>query len=518
MKKFWKVALVCAVSAAVLCGCGGGSSNSGGGSASSDTASEVKGDIVIGVKTDISSLNPHNHNDITSAYVTRSIYSNLIRLNEDNEFVGDLAESWEQVDPTTVSFKLKEGVKFSNGEPVTSEDVKYSLELQKDSAKVGHLVDIIDNVEVVDDTNFIIHMNAESNALISSLQHSGAAILCKSYCEELEANGKSLDDEPMGSGPYKFVEWVASASVTLEKNPDYFDADRMAQNDTITLKVIPEESARTIALETGEIDMLLDVGTADAQKIRDNADLALDEYEITTEEFFCMNTQKAPFDNVLVRQAMNYAIKKDDVLISAANGEGTIADNYFSPVALGYYDTAVKYEYDVDKAKALLEEAGYGDGFTFTVFVSNENRARSATVIQENLSQLGITMNIEQMESATFFERTGNGEHDACLTGWVPNAEPDNSYRPLFKSENVGSGGNRAFYVNEEVDKLVDAAAVSLDQDEIDAARSEVIRIISEDAIWVPLYNETGMIGRNKDLQGVVGSSIKYQDFYGIHY
>lgn len=513
MRKFWKAALVCLLSATVLAGCGGKSSNSG-----SDGGSTAKTEIVAGMKSDISSLNPHNHNDIASAYVTRSIYSNLVRLDENNEFVGDLAESWEQIDSLSVSFKLKEGAKFSNGEPVTSEDVKYSLEIQKDSSKVGHLVDMIDNVEVVDDTNFIIHMNTESNALISSLAHSGGAILCKSYCEELEANGESLDDKPMGSGPYKFVEWVASSSVTLEKNEDYFDPDRMAQNEKITLKVIPEESARTIALETGEIDMLLDVGTVDAQKIRDNADLALDEYDITTLEYFCMNTEKAPFDNVKVRQAMNYAINKDDVLISAANGEGTVADSYLSPVALGYYDTCVKYEYDPDKAAQLLEEAGYGNGFTFTVYVSNENRARSATVIQENLSKLGITMNIEQMEAATFFEKTGNGDHDACLTGWVPNAEPDNTYRPLFKSENVGSGGNRSFYKNEEVDKLIDTAAVSLDQNEIDAARSEVLKIVSEDAIWVPLYSETGMIGRNKDLQGVKGSPIKYQDFYAIHY
>lgn len=517
MKKIWKSLIAATMAAVMMTGCGGGGASDDSSDSASSADKSAKTDIVIGMGSDISSLNPYKQNDINSCYVARSLYSNLIRVTPDNKFVGDLAENWEIIDPKTAKFTLKDA-KFSNGEPVTSEDVKYSIETQKASSKVGHLVEFIEDVEVVDDKNFVMHLNKETNSLISSLAHACSVIMCKSYCEGLEAEGKNVDDYPMGSGQYIFDEWVASSTVTLKKNPDYFDPERAAQNDSITFKVIPEESARTIALETGDVDMLVDVSSTDAQKIRENEKLAMTEFDMTAIEYLCINCEKSPFDDVKVRQALNHAIKKEDVLIVAANGEGKIMDTYFTPVAIGYYGTEKTYEYNPEKAKELLKEAGYENGFEITCLVSSPARAKAATVIQENLSKVGITMNIEQMESATFFEKINNGEHDVCITGWVPNAEADNTYRPLFMSEKSGPGGNRSFYKNPEVDKLVDEAAVSLDQAQIDANRGKVLEIVSEDAIWVPLFSKGGMIASQKDLQGIVGSPIRYQEFWSLHY
>jgi len=515
--------------ASLLTACGGSpSSNDGtqaqgetqadGGAETSQSTGTGSGTINIGIKSDLTSLDPQNHNDTISAYATRHIYSNLVSLTPENEFVGNLAESWEYQDDVTVAFTLKEGVKFHNGETLTSEDVKFSLERQKSAPKVGHLVSMIDEVEVVDDTHFIIHMNTPSNALVSSLFHSGCAILCKSYTEALEAEGKTLESAPMGSGPYKFEEWKPGASFTLVKFDDYFDPATAAQNDKLVFQVKTEESARTIALETGELDMVIDPNTTDAGRIRDNASLALDSCDSTLIEFFCMNTQKAPFDNKLVRQAMNYAINKEDIVIAAVDGEGEPYDNYIGKAAIGRYDTVVKYEHDVEKAKSLLAEAGYADGFTFTCYLATEPRQRSATIIQANLAELGITMNIETMESATFYEKTGNGEHDACLTGWVANAEPDNTYRPLFTSDKIGPGGNRAFYQNPEVDKLVDDAATNRDAAAVQKDYETILHTVSDDAIWVPLYSKPIMVARNKDLQGFTPSPINMHDFYGLHY
>ena len=527
MKKTGKILLGCLLAASVfMTACGGSKSSSSadntqteaGKTEGSAAAGSSDGIIRAAMKADITSLDPHDHNDVQSSYVTRHIYSNLVRVNENNEVVGDLAESWDYADDTTVNFKLKEGVTFSDGTPLTAEDVKFSLERLKASAKVGHLAAMIDSVEVVDDLNFIIHMNQPSNALLTSLAHSGGAIMCKSYVEKLESEGKKVADAPMGSGPYTFVSWMPGSSVELKKNPNYFDEERAAKNEGIILKAISEETSRTIAVENGEVDLLLDVGSNDAQKIRDNENLALDEYESSQIEMMNLNTSKAPFDNVLVRQAMNYAINKEDVLIVAINGEGTTVDGYLAPGAIGYKDTAVKYEYNPEKAKELLAEAGYADGFTFTAYLSNDTRARSATAVQANLQQIGITMNIEQMEASTFFEKTGNGEHDACFSGWVANAEPDNTYRPLFMSTNAGAGGNRAFYKNPDVDALIDDAATNRDEAKVDEDYKEITKTISEDAIWVPLYSQTGFIARNKDLQGVEISSFSMHVLSGAHY
>lgn len=538
MKKVLSAILAGTLAMSLLVGCGGGSnsgdsgnagsSGSAGGSNTTTTAAAGGGEsssgntggqvINIGIGSDLTSLDPHNHNDTVSAYATRHIYNNLVRMTEDNEFVGDLAESWEYKDDVTVEFTLKEGVKFHDGSVLTAEDVKFSLESQKESAKVGHLVSMVESVEVVDDTHFIIHLNTPSNALVSSLNHSGCAIYSKAHVEKLLAEGKKIEDEPMGTGPYKFENWTPGASFSLVKNPDYFDPERAAQNDRLVFKVIPENSARTIALENGEIDLLVNVPSTDAQKIRDNDKLALDEYVSTHVEYFTVNHTKAPFDDVRVRQALSYAINKDDIVIASMNGEASTFDNYIGAAAIGYYDVVTKYEYNPEKAKELLAEAGVADGFTFNCYVAGATRATSATVIQANLAELGITMNIEQMEASTFYEKTGNGEHDSCLAGWVANAEPDNTYRPLFVSADTGAGGNRSYYKNPEVDKLVDDASVNLDKAAVQKDYETILKTLSDDAVWVPLYSPTGMLARQAGLQGVTPSPIGMHDFYSVHY
>ena len=158
------------------------------------------------------------------------------------------------------------------------------------------------------------------------------------------------------------------------------------------------------------------------------------------------------------------------------------------------------------------------DGFSFTCYVAGSTRATTATVIQANLAELGITMNIEQMEASTFYEKTGNGEHDACLAGWVANAEPDNTYRPLFTSANSGAGGNRSFYKNPEVDKLVDDAAVNRDKAAVQKDYETILKTLSDEAVWVPLYSPTGLIARNAELKGMTPSPIQMHDFYALHY
>ena len=188
MRRTGKMVLACLLAAsAMLTACGGSGDTGSAGSAGTTTQaaaiggeSRKDGIIRVGMSSDITSLDPHANNDVNSSNATRHIYNNLVRVTNDGEVLGDLAESWEFLDDMTVQFKLKEGVKFSDGTPLTSEDVKFSLERQKASAKVGHLVAMIDTVEVVDDLTFIIHMNQPSNALLTSLAHAGGAILCKS--------------------------------------------------------------------------------------------------------------------------------------------------------------------------------------------------------------------------------------------------------------------------------------------------------------------------------------------------
>jgi peptide/nickel transport system substrate-binding protein len=511
MKKLVSLTLALLLCVGMLAGCSG--SNNNGGDAAGD------GIIKLAVSSDITSLDPQNHNDTVSAYMTRHIYSNLITIDENNNFVGDLAESWAYVDgsDTQIAFKLKEGVKFHDGSTLTSEDVKFTLERCKTSTKVPHLVAMIDNVEVVDETNFIINLLYPSNTIISSLFHSGAGILSKAYTEALEAEGKTLLDQPMGTGQYKFVSWTPGTSVVLEKFDEYFDETRADQNNGLEMKVYLEDAARTIALETGEVDLCLKVPTTDANRIKDNAELALNEVSATHIEYFGFNTQKAPFDNKLVRQAMNYVVNKSDVVIAATEGVAAPFDSYISSAAIGYYDTAVKYEQDLEKAKDLLNQAGYNESnpLTFTAILSGDARSKSATVIQAALKSIGVEMKIESMESSTFYEICGAGDQQAFFSGWVANAEPDNTYRALWTNE---GGNNYSHYNNDTVNGLVNVAATSIDKAEVENAYKTVLATISDDAVWCPLYQMPSMLAYRAGLQGVHNSAIGMHNLYALHY
>lgn len=472
--------------------------------------------INLASQSDIISFDPHNHNDSVSCIATRHIYDNLIMLNDDGEFVGQLAKSWDFIDEMTVEFTLVEDVTFHNGEAFTSEDVKFSLERQMESAKVGHLVSMIEEVEVVDDYNFIIHLNEPSTALISSLAHSGGAMLDKTTVEALEASGETVEANPNGTGPYYFENWNPGESFSILRFDDYYGT--VAANGGLYVRAITEESSRTIALETGEIDLVINVGSTDADRIRSASNLDLVEYESTHIEWFAFNTTVAPFDNVLVRQAINHAIDREAVITVAVNGEGEVNHSYLGSGAIGYSDDVSVYDYDLEKASELLAEAGLADGFEFSVMVSSDLRSRSAQAIQASLAQVGITMNINQVDSSVFFDLTGAGEHEALLSGWIANAEPDNTYRPLFHSSNVGAGGNRAFYTNDLVDDMIDAAAIEHDSEARFEMYDEILRIVSEDAIFAPLYTVNGLIGKNSQLQGFTPSAIYMHNYDQLHY
>ncbi len=509
--KFYKKALALVLSTmllgSVMVGCGT--------SASSATQGE---DAIIKMaqSTDVISFDPHNHNDVSSSNVTRHVFSNLVKLTTDGEFVGDLAEGWEFLDDLNVKFTLKPDVKFHNGDVLTAEDVKFSLERQKKSSKVGHLVKMIDSVEVVDDLNVIIHMNEPSSALISSLAHSGGAILNKKVVEELDATGKTMDSNMVGTGPYKFEAWNPGDSVSLVRNDEYFG--EKPANGGLQIRVITEESSRTIALETGEIDVVLDVASTDAKRIRDNSELELVEYESTQVEFLVMNTQKAPFDNPLVRKAINHAVDKDSIITVAVNGEATPQASYLGDGAIGYSSDVTVYDYDLEKAKALLAEAGYANGFECSVYVASDTRSRAAQVLQASLAQIGVTLRIEQMDSGVFYDKTGTGEHDMALTGWVANAEPDNTFRPLFHSSNIGSGGNRSFYVNDTVDALIDEAAITQEMDKRLENYAEVLRVVTDDAIFAPFYTKKGLVAKRDNVDGIEVYPINMHRFENIHF
>jgi peptide/nickel transport system substrate-binding protein len=526
MNKFGKRLIAFLIAGAMifsLAGCGKEEKKSTGDSTGSSTNSaKTEGDtITIASKADLTSLDPHKMNDIASAPAIRSIYETLIRLNpETNEFEPYLAESYEYVEGSDkdIKFKLNEGIKFHNGDPLTSEDVKFSLDRQHSSGNAGHLVSDIDSVEVIDDLTFIIHLKQPTSTIISSLAHMCCSILDKEYVEKMDAENKSLDEGPVGTGPYMFDKWTLGSQWSLKKNPNYWNDKFKAQADRLVCKVIPEETSRTVALQAGEIDLLLNVPNVDIENIKKDKNIDLMEYQSTALEFLALNCSKEPFNNKALREAVAYCVNRDDIIQVQFDGQATPCYTCIGPAAIGYTDDVEKREYNIEKAKEKLVEGGKPDGFSFTISTFGDTRARACQVIQAACKEAGIDVKIETLEKSAYYDKIGHANHEAAYSGWNANAEPDNTYRPLYSSATIGTGGaNASCFKSDEIDKLIDEGSKLTDNDAKVKKYEEVAKIVAKECAVIPTCSEKGYIAKSKNVDGMVISPIQNHDFFGLH-
>ena len=458
--------------------------------------------ITVGVSQDILSFDPHGYTGIASTIPGRHIYDTLVRIMPDDSLEPCLAESWEVIDPQTIEFKLRDDVTYHNGQPFSAEDVKFSIERHLGTTYTLSMVSAIDHVDVIDEYTCRVILNTPATSMtLTNLAYPTCGIVDKTTVEELEAAGETLDENPIGTGPLKFVEFMSGDHVTLAKNEEYWGEP--AKMDEMILRIIPDDSARSIALETGEVDILLNVPTTDYDRIRENSDLVLEEYASTGMEFAYLNTQKAPLDNKLVRQALSHLVQREAIIEIAENGEGI---PLYSPIAEGhryYMPDVVHYDYDVEKARELLEEAGYGDGFELSLICINQPRARTGQVLQEAFAQVGITLNVELIENSAYLEMTRNGEHQIALSSWTSSVDPNATFPSLFSSGPLGSANNRSLYNNPEIEPLLEAGLAGSTFEERYEIYSEVQKIIMEDAAIIPFYTQIGAVARQADLQGL---------------
>lgn len=524
-KKNWKAMTALALAAAmILGGCKGGNEEAAGTSAvteetaaagtGEDAPAVTKDDIVLATKSDIKTLDPMGTNDTTSSVAHRHIYSRLVEINENSETVGDLAESWEQVSDTEWKFTIRQGVTFHDGTECKAGDVKFSLERAKEMPRVRQYVEQIDEIIVEDDYNLTLKLSVPYAPLLDSLSHTGTSILPEAA---VTAQGDAFWENPVGTGPMKFVEWAPNDHWTLERYDGYFKGPGLTH--TLTMRIMPEGGARTIALETGEIDVSISVDAADVQNVESNPDLAAMEKTSVSVEYLAMNCEKEPFTDPLVRQAVNYAIDKQSIIDVVMEGRGTQANSVININIPGYSEEVESYPHDVEKAKELLAEAGYPDGFSTTIYASGDVRNREAQLIQAQLLEIGINVEIELYEWGAFLDAINNGEHEMFLNSWSnATMDPDASTFPLFHSKNFGATGNRAFYADREVDELIEAAQTESDHEKRMELYKEVQQKINDDAPWVPIYYGTSCTGIRADLKGYVMHPAGAEHYENLHY
>lgn len=491
-------------------------------SATSVAAEKMRDQIIIGTGADITSLDHQLNNDISTGFYTRSVFETLVKLNpETGEFENWLAEDITNEDDVTIKVKLREDIEFSNGTPLTAEDVKFTLDRQKNHGKVSHLILMIKEVEIVDDLNLIIHLNEPSSALVTSLAHPGCSIICKSVVEPIDEAGDEVNEpsDSVGTGPYKITGWVLGSEFTLEKNENYWNKDAAAVTPKLVFKVIPEDTSRTVALETGEIDVLLDVPTISVNEIKDNPDLKILDFTSTLLQGVVFNTSKPPFDNKALREAVAHCMNREAMIQVQFDGHAEINYSCIGLAAIGYTPDVKHYEYDLELAKEKLAEGGKPDGFSFSVLVRESSQAKGMQVLQAACAEVGIQMDIQQVEPALYFDMTGKGLHEACHLGWTANAEPDNTFRPFFSKETVDAGGaNRSKHWSPEIEELLEKASTTYDYDEKVELYQEISKLAMEDCVTVGYCSPTGFVAMRKEVDGFIVSSIQNHEFYQLKY
>lgn len=471
-----------------------------------------KDSIIVAIPSDTTSMDPHVGKETASVQVTNNIFSTLVTCTQDLEIKPCIAESWRQISDTEWEFKIRNDVTFHDGSKMTIDDVKYSLERAIASPYVSYIVDFISEVNIIDDTTLQVKTYQPYAPALVQLSLPFAAIVPRALTED-EAKLEEFKLHPIGTGPYKFVEWRQGEYTKLEAYEDYFGEAPKTKN--ITLKIIPEGEQRTIALETGEVDLAYEILTNDLEKIRSDQNMILYEAPSLTCWYVSMNTEKAPFDNKLVRQAIRYAIDEQKIVDTVVNGAGIVATSIAPPSAIGYAGDKVEgYPYDPDKAKELLAEAGFPNGFAAELMVNdNQSRIEVCTVLQQMLKEVGIDVTIKVMEYATFFEASNNGEHEMAYYLWTCAApDVDYQYYSLIHSANRGAGGNRSFYNNPEADALIEKARQTTNIEEREKYYEELEELLQEETPNALIYYSTITAASTKNVEGFDMSAAGYHN------
>jgi len=489
MKKLFLLSLLLLVGV-MISGCASEpeeSSATGGGS--EEEGSGSGGDLVIANLSDAVSLDPAGVNDVPSYDVQTNIFERLVKQDENMELQPLLAESWEAIDDVTWEFKLQEGVTFHDGSEFNADVVKTNVERVLDpdvAAPAASYLAMIDEIEVVDDYTIRFITEFPFSALPSHFAHNVGGMISKEQIEddyaameEGKEPGTVINENPTGTGYFKFESWTPGDSIKLVKNEDYWDGE--AKLDSVTFKVVSEDLTRIAEIETGDSHITNPLSPSDIEQVKGTDGVHVTEQDSVALDYIGFNVTQEPFDDEKVRQAVTMAIDKEQIVDGIYNGVGELAIGPLAPAVPGYDDSISGLEYNVDKAKELLAEAGYEDGFSTTIW-TNDSRERIdvATNVQAQLKEIGIDLEVEILEWGAYLDKVDNGEQEMYILGWSNStATADTGIYPLFHSENLGNAGNMSFLEDDDIDALIEEARREMDEEK----RNDIYSEIQEDLV-----------------------------------
>lgn len=512
-KKLFALFLALVMVGAVLPGCGDGSKDPGGQGNNGKTGEPVKGgEITVGIAQDLDdSLDPHQTVAAGTREVLFNIFEGLVKPNSDGEMIPAVAEKYTlSEDGTTYTFTLREGVKFHNGQTVTAEDVVYSINRcaavpEGQEKPLVAAFSAVKSVEALDEKTVAVTIAQRDLEFISYMT---AAIIPADY--------ENQDTAPVGTGPFKFVSRTPQQDFVMERFEDYWGAP--AWLDKVTYKICENADALVMNLNGGSIDLCAHLTSAQASQLNQNFQVL--EGTMNLVQAIYLNNQAKPFDNQLVRQALCYAIDRQGIMDMVADGHGTAVGSSIYPAFTKYFlpELVDKYPHDVAKAKELLAQAGYPDGFDMTISVPNNYQPHmdTAEVVAEQLREAGINVTIQPVEWSTWLDTIYNGrQFQATLVG-VDAANM--TARAMLERFTSDYGKNFINYNNPAYDALFQQAINAQDEATQTDLYKQMETMLADTAANVYIQDLCDLVAMRQDLGGLKFYPIYVLDLSTVYF
>jgi peptide/nickel transport system substrate-binding protein len=458
------------------------------------------GKITLVMDNDAPTMDPHRHAERSGVTVNWQMFDSLMFRQNDMKIVPGLAESYKILSPTVIQMTLRKNVQFHNGEPFNAQAVKFSLERVLDpktkSPRVSS-VNWLQSVEVVD--NYTVKLNLKNPHPAWSEDLMNLAMVPPGYLKE--KGDSHFAENPVGTGPYKFVKWTRGQEIQMTANTKYFKGE--PRIETGVIKIIPDASTRLAALLSGSVDLMRGISPEEIPVIKANPNLQVVTVPILRFQWFylsdAMNPQ-SPLYKKTVRQAINYAVNVPEIVDNIVGGLG-IPTVVMNPMHFGYDPNVKPYPHDPGKAKTLLKEAGYPNGFEMTMHYASVNMIKGDEVsqaIQAHLAQVGINMKLQKWSGVGYMDIVKSGRAKPCFGinwGSFGVFDGDAILTPFFRS-----GQQYCFFHTPELDKIIDAQRQEMDPQKRKELMSKAQQILREEAPWIFMYAFKTVEGANAKL------------------
>ncbi|WP_152657484.1 glutathione ABC transporter substrate-binding protein [Oceanobacillus sp. CFH 90083] len=481
-------------------------------SGDTEAAGNEGGDLIIAAGSDAVYLDPHIANDVPSGNVNINIYETLTKFDEDLELEGLLAESWEDIAEDVWEFKLREGITFQDGSEFNAEVVKMNVERILDDEVASPrkvLFEIIDEVKVIDDYTVQFITSSPFAPLPSHFAHYASSMVSpeaiEADYENAEAGneyGAYISENPVGTGMFEFESWDPGSEIVLTNNTDYWGEG--AKVDTVTFKVVPETLTRVAEVESGQAHIVDPLISNNIEQLENSSEANIYIRDGASITYLGFNVEKEPFTDERVRRAISMALNREEMVDGILDGAGVIAKGPVNDTNFGYRDDIDAIEFDPEAAKELLAEAGYEDGFSTTIWTNDsQERIDIATYAQSLLADIGVDVEIQELEWGTYLERTGNGEHEMFILGLsLGTHDADYPMHMLFHSDNAGPPGNRTMMRDETFDEMLHEARIEQDEDTRLDLYVEAANYLNEQSPMAFLYHPDRIMGYHNTVEG----------------